>query len=313
MRCLILVVLLSCVPRVDLLCQEATADPAAFAQGYERVTRLVKREKWKEALNLLKGLLVFHQGQMYARAKHAEIEVIARRSAFRLAYAAPKPADLVTGKLQKYTAKTGQIKIKYTPYTSRDLERANELRWFPAKFTGPWTIEIKGSRYPSDSANSPIILVSMGQNDAWQITFGAPPRNVGNMQKWLPARIIRIRKNSTEDVVSKEISLGRPGKPYRLKLKVTKSAIIPFCNGKSFGQARKSKKRFGLVGFRSPTWQEVVISGRVEPSWIQSRMDAASQKNMAEFAKKYQRNKHLPDWLFENPEPAAQVSFRDRP
>ena len=57
MRCLILVAVVSVAP-MDLLCQEARADPAAFSHGYERVTRLVKREKWKAALNLLNRLLV---------------------------------------------------------------------------------------------------------------------------------------------------------------------------------------------------------------------------------------------------------------
>jgi hypothetical protein len=70
---------------------------------------------------------------------------------------------------------------------------------------------------------------------------------------------------------------------------------------------------YGYVGFRSLGWDEVVFEGPVEPSWIQGRIDARVQKELAAFEKSYQRGQHLPAWLLDAPaRPAATKERRAR-
>ncbi len=284
--------------------KEGPGQPA-FEKSMEKAMTLLKQNKGKQGLAHLKTMLEKHKGQNYARAKHVELEDLAKRLAFSAEFPPPDPKTLVSGKLKKYTTASGQITIAYTPKTVGDFTRQNDMYYHKAEFAGPFTVKIKGPRYPSKSEDSPTVLIGGGEHpktkevQLWQITFGSPPRDEGMSQVWLPATIRHFDGDKDRTIASKEITPAKARKPFTLVVKVTRSKISATLNGKSLGSAKKPKELFGLFAFDAKGWTEMTITGAIEPSWIQSLVDEVVQEQRSTFA--FDRSDYLPDWLFEAP------------
>ncbi len=290
-------------------------DVDAFEKGMTRVACLYERGRAEAALKALQALLEEHVGQPYARGRRAEIEDLAQRLSFRAGAVLPEPKTLVSGKLLKWDARSGKIKIEYTPKTRADLERSKDGVWyFPMDLRGPTTIEIEGSSYPMKTDDSPVIYLGGGHNEkksveqSFMIIFGTPPYGEGTNEVWMPARILRYDGEKRVPLCKKDISPAKRGKPYKLKLKISKTSLQASINNKSIGKAKKSRDIWGYLGFECMGWEQVTISGEVESSWIQSKIDVALAEQRETFDQSYDRSKVLPDWLFEaGTAPAAKA------
>lgn len=304
--CVCLLVLVITVHPAVVRAEDAPAgDPEAFEKGLERLFEFYEDDRCEKGLAELKTLLAAHANQPYARGRRAELEDLARRLAFRAQAKIPEPESLISGRLVKWNGRTGKIKVVYTPASAKDLERSKSgFIWFPMEVRGACTIEIEGKRYPATTEQSPRMILSCGYSDkaeceqSWQVMFGTPPYPDGGSDVWLPASITRYDGDEKVKVAEKEISPAKRGSPYKLRLSIRKTSLEARVNNKPIGKARKAADAWGLVGFECLGWQEVTLTGEIEPSWVQSKVDEALGEQREAFDKSYDRSTYLPDWLF---------------
>ncbi|MDJ0520638.1 MAG: DUF1570 domain-containing protein [Planctomycetota bacterium] len=296
------------------------ADPAAFQKGFAAVEDCLKRGQPAKGLKALSKLLEAHREQPYARAKRAEIESVARLLTFRRDVKQPDPKTLVSGKLKKWTPATGDLKIAYKRKSAADLQKSkrSKLLYFPFDTAGPFKLTVTGKGYPRRTDDSPWMIFGgdtcpkSGEEVSYSIMFGVPPYTEGGNEVWLPASITRHDGDNKSKVAEKEITPAKAGKSYKLLLNVQRSSLSATINGKPIGKAKKPKAVYGSLAFEAQGWSEVTFSGKIEPSWLQERIDKAVQKERAAFDKTYDAKKVLPAWLFEGPKtPAATETAPD--
>jgi hypothetical protein len=287
-------------------------DEASFLSALQRMKTALAAGRAVEGLTLLDATLAAHEGKDYVLAKRVELEDLARRLSFAETCPPPDPKTLVEGELRKWISKTGEIEIRYRDGRPTDLKSEGGGLLFPARFRGAYTVTVKGSSYPSQTSQAPIVQVgwekdARGKVRGWAVSFGVPPYDQGNQRVWLPARIVSFEGDDEKVLVEKATSPGRPGKPFRLDVVVQSSRVTASLDGTIIGSAPKNDSVFGFAWIKVPDWGEITISGLVEPSWIQSKVDAVVDKGRAAFDKRFDVRKRLPAWLYARPAPASST------
>ena len=283
--------------------QEEIAD---LDKHFKAVHKLMERGKWKKARAALD--LAFQQTHLRGEMQLRRQEILAdvERCAFHISSPDPKPANVVDGKLHSYSPKTGKIKLSYTP-GSRDFARDNGLKSHPASFAGPYTLEFKGKKYPRLTGSrdyvGPIAYASWGRDEGFSVIFGMAQVGVGSHTQWVPGRLSRYRDGDWNEVDAKEIAPVRPDKRYSLKIKVGRGDVKVSYNGKTYLSSKKSKKSFGSFAFRDFSFDELIVTGKIEPSWIQGKIDTLREDNRREFRAGFNVKQAVPAWVFENPAP----------
>lgn len=286
-----------------------------FLASLERAKALIVAGDAKSAKKATDDLLAKHTGRDYARARRADLEDLVTRIAFRTECPPPDPQTLVKGTLKKYVSKTGEVEIHYLAGKPTDLVASESGRslGFPADFAGPYTITVRGARYPRTAEASPSIGVVVGATDPksgreqmWKAYPGVPPYSEGNQQAWLPARVVWYDGEEEKVVVEKETAVAKPGEPWKFEVKVTREKVIASYNNKTFGTASKPSTIFGFAWIGpAEGWDEIVVEGIVQPSWIQRKVDLVVEKARAEFEQRFDVKSALPAWVYESgPAPA---------
>ncbi len=292
----------------------AQENEAGFTLGLKKVQTSVRSRKWNRALDQLKRLLAAHENRDYVLARRTEIVDLHRHCLFRSRNKEPKPDDVVSGDLLSHDLSTGRIKIRYGPLSMGDFKGAVGLQLHTAKFAGPYSVEIRGKKYPGwlginlpfRASSPPCIWVCMEGENGFIVSYGFEQKGDGRYSaSWIPARIASAKKGAV--VAEKGMTLARSGKPFRLKVKVGKTLISSYYNGKPLLKTRKPEKLFGGWGFANiKKFDEIVIQGKAEPSWLQGRIDAAVEKQRKVFNKSYRPEMELPPWLLRRPEPPVK-------
>ena len=267
--------------------------------------------RWSSAAQHLNGLLAEHRGMDYAIARRSEIEECIRACAFWRSYSPPNPRRLISGKLLRYNESTGDICVTYDPSNTDDFiesrraasdaggegsERGRTLI-HPAVFDGPYTIALKGSRYPSLSSNlQPTILVDLLDDSGYSVIFGFKAETRGNEQRWLPAQIVRWQGEEYRELAKSSSAPCDPDKPYEFKVEVSGDEIAAFFEGNPLLEVEKEKGRWGRVGLREMPFDEIVIEGKIQAAWIQGLLDAAMHSARAEFDRSFSEE-NIPEWL----------------
>ena len=289
----------------------ATADEPAFLGALEDAKAALKSGRAPAGLKILSEALEKDRGQDYVFAKLPEIEDLCHRLSFRAECPPPDPKTLVNGELKKFVSKTGELEIHYKAGGPTDLQSKGDNLFFPARFRGPFTVTVKGDAYPEKADDSPLIQVGWEENpktrraQAWGVVFGVPPYVVGNQRISLPSRIVYVDGAEKKTLVEKPISTARPGRPYRVDALMTGSRVAGSIDGLQFGSAPKPEGVWGYTLIRATGWSEIVISGQVEPSWIQSKIDAIVDQKRSQFDATFDAKKQLPTWLYEKRRPAT--------
>ncbi len=300
---------------VGLLMGSAIATPArgdatgeaCFDAGIAEVEALLAKEWWPQGQSALAKLLESHKDEAYVKVRRLEIEDLARRLAFGRAFPPPKPRDVLSGKVLSYFAPTGKIRVKYTPDTAADFDVVRgKLMVLPVRFKGPFTLTVKGKRYPIDPKDCPQVLVGMEPDpktlrpQAWRIAFGSSPQEDGRRREWMPVEIVHYDGKKEETIERAEKYYAKPGARYKLVVTMMKTKLTASVNGRSIGKARKPDDIYGQIAFVSKTWTEALVEGTVEPSWVQGQIDTIVQANLEAFRASYDPKEILPAWLLES-------------
>ncbi|MBL9086676.1 MAG: DUF1570 domain-containing protein [Planctomycetia bacterium] len=297
----------------------AAGNEKAFRAALDASKAHLAAGRGKEGLAHLKTTLEKHREQDYARAARPDLEDLARRLAFCADCPPPDPQSVVKGTLKKFVSKTGDIEIRYEagkPNDFKTLEKGSLL--FPARFRGPFTVAVKGASYPRKTDDAPMVTVGLednpksGEMRMWRVYFGIAPYDEGNQSVWLPARIVEHDGDERKVLFEKEISPANAGKPYRFEVAVTSARVSATLNGSPLGSAAKAASTFGFFTLGLKGWSEIVVSGQIEPSWIQGQLDAVVDARRAAFERTFDVRSVLPAWVFDAPaEPATAASADD--
>ncbi len=214
-----------------------------------------------------------------------------------------------------YEVSSGKIHLRYRPGTLGDFtlegkkKAADAIHLHSAVFDGPYSIEIKGSRYPglgeivgsggkANFAGSPTILAGVVEGESFAVVFGFPQESRGSEVRWLPSTISHASGGDSKDVDVEKTPQTRPGKPYTLRVSVSGSEVAAFYENRKILSARQPQPTYGQVGFCNvPEFAEIVLRGKVQPAWLQGLQDAATQAALAEFEKRYDPSADAPAWL----------------
>ncbi len=297
-----------------------TEGRAAFEAGLEEAHDHLGRERCRKGLALVQELLAGHESAPYVLARRVEIEDLVRRLAFGVAHPPPKPQDVVHGKLIRYLPTSGKLRIRYTPKDEEDLVLLpGGLLAFPARMMGPFTVTLEGDRLPASLEDCPQLAVGneedpkTGRKQVWILVAGSPKREEGSRIVWLPARLVHKDGDEATDLGTLDPPPVRIGKRYTLKVEVRSRKVSASVNGRKLGTGTKAPEVYGLVAFDARNWTRLTIDGRVEPSWIQGRIDEVVQKNLAAFRATYAHSEYLPAWLLTAPVSSAVPGATDAP
>ena len=289
-----------------------------FDAGFKKVRTLMARGKWSSAEKELNNLLHEHCDENYVRVKRNEIEDCLKTCAFRKSYKPPSAKSLVSGELLSYKASTGTIKIKYDRGKMDDFESssggsADGSYIHPALFSGPYTVEIKGSAYPdADQAGGAAVRVCIGEGCIFSVNFGFKSISSGSHVRWMPARMSQWDGTDWIDVDSKESSPADVLEPYHLKVKVAGNRVSAYFKNKLLLKASKPKGQWGLFGFNGFQFDHVFIQGKIQPSWIQGLEDAVAQEARASFESGWVTAERLPEWLLRAKKETAEEKAAGR-
>lgn len=297
----------------------ATPDEKAFLAALEQAKGHLAGGRAAEGLKVVATALEKHAQKDYARAKRADLEDLVRRLSFRAECPPPDPQLVVKGKLKKFASKSGEIDIRYDATAPTDFEKSDGSLVFPARFRGPYTISVKGPSYPTTVEASPSIRVGIqtdpktGERRSYRVDFGIPPHDEGSKSVWLPSRIVQYVGDEKKYLFEKETSPAIPRKPYRCEVSVGATRLTATLNGAMLGGAAKPDGVFGYCAIDVlDGWSEIGVSGMIEPSWIQSQVDAIVERKRAEFDARFDAKALLPGWLFEAaPAPAGGADAGD--
>jgi|GEM_PF-4254858 len=308
-----ILVVVSATSALELRAEGPAAAESAFGSALGLAKGHLAAGRGAEGLRVVKAALEKHVNQDYVRAKRADLEDLVRRLAFCAECPAPDPQSVVKGTLKKFVSKSGEIEIRYTEGKPTDFEVLEDgVLAFPAPFRGAFTVSAQGDSYPTTTASSPRIVVGAVEHpkskkkQSWAVYFGIPPYTDGNMQRWLPAQIVFTDGDEKKVVFDKETSPATPKKPYRVEVEVTASRVTAKLNGMVLGTAQKSDGVFGYAIIDLPKWKEIVITGLVEPSFIQAKLDAIVDRKRATFEGSFDARTILPPWVYEACAPTSE-------
>lgn len=331
-------------------------DASAFRAELRAITEEPEVD-WSQAKDRLAALLTNHEEADYVRYARTEIVDVHRRLTFEASYTPPKPAALISGELLSYNAKTGRIKLVYTPKSMADFAdpnkpkpsepvnrgkpRIGDLPFFempkmptfepeyrprihPAQFKS-CKIEVKGKSYADTEILSGInnagmfrtvvgVSLATPQYGAGAYVPTVVTRHRGEAstelfrETWLPKK----SKNKNKNKKKKSLWPMQRGRPYTVVVEVAPQSLRLRINGKSVTKETWSDPVVGSIGITDGRFDELAITGKVEPAWIHGLLDNHRQVARTKFAKSYRPKAQLPAWLFTAPKAAVGGAVAER-
>ena len=271
-----------------LLLAHATAQSEdAWDQGYDGVRALMLQSRWQAARAALETLLKSNEGKPYAIADRQSIVADHQQCVFWADVQVPKPETLLSGKLEKHDAATGQVKIVYTADTLEDWrEIRDNLLLHPLTWRGAYTVTISGKAYPESTLG---FFWDLGGQGYYRAEFGADDAK---------PRLFRQSGEKETPIEKKDTPIWRAGQPYRAKLKVDKAGIEVLCDDKSVWKHKRDAADGIYMGLVNGNYEDIVLEGQMEPSWFQNLVDEELNKQREAFNDAYDKEKMLPAWLF---------------
>ena len=281
-------------------------DEQGFDQGLREVYEQIAESSYGAAERDLLALLEEHRERDYVWLQRARVVEALRLCAFLPDYEPPRPEQLVSGELHKYSPSTGQLRISYQDGDVRDflVLRSDgtlvprdgaklgdgDFLLHPAEFDRGYTLEIRG-RQPKRTAGPPSILFVFSAWEQYVLSFGLLSGMREEPASWTPWRIPKV-------VLERERSPVRLGAPFEIEVRVRANEVQALWNGESIFRVKKDRKAFGRFGLAGlPEWEELEITGVARRSWMRGLQDEAFQRDREAFDESFDDEAALPEWL----------------
>lgn len=269
-------------------------DPAAFEKGLASVERSMDQGRWEKASKALISLLEKNVKAEYVYMEQSRILQDMERITLFMTYEAPTADDVLAGDVKKYDADKGRIEATFFGTDLSDLIENNGAYTLPVNFTGSYTIEMSGARYPV--ADPLSIVIGWTTANEWRITFGG--QEYKPYVAWYP---LDADAELLETSEKQPVSMGQP---YTFLIDVKGTKVNVKVNKKKLFALKRPKDDYGKAAFYGLRDYEreslkIVVKGEIEPSWIAGKIDEVMQERMGEFEASYDPASVLPEWLFD--------------
>ncbi|MFI5403689.1 MAG: hypothetical protein ACHQ1G_12200 [Planctomycetota bacterium] len=277
----------------------------AFEDGLKVVQGLLERGQCAEGKKRLAKLLEEHPKAPYVLGRRVQLEELARQLAFGIAIPPVDPKELISGELVQWNARDGTIKLRYKGGADmQDWQKGGAVLVHPAPFRGPHSITIKGQRYPTDTTALVIVCWSDEKNLAVVPGLAATTTHMS-----IPARIELQRGEDLDTIGGGGDSPVDGGRAFTISVVVNATQVSCNYAGRAIARANKASDHWGSVAIGNLGECEIVLSGKIEPSWIQGLVDKERQQRLGVFSRRWEPKDDLPAWLFE----AGPSSVLDEP
>jgi tetratricopeptide (TPR) repeat protein len=269
--------------------------------------------KFEVARDQVTEMLRAHANADYAFARKTEIVELVRQCCFAIQCPDPDPKSVISGDLLAWDAETGAIKVRYRTDRLDDWQEGR-MRAHPIRWNGPYSIEVKGSRYPGTDGDGLQVLVNVCDEGAIAALPGAfeewPGIN-GPERHWVSSRLTAIDRSGEKSILARnDRPPCRAGQPYAVRVRVDETGVEVTWNGQSVLSGPRGKC-WGHAAFKGGAAEEVILEGKAEGSWIQGLVDQAREKNRADFARTFSLSSALPEWLGSGRPAASRPSSGD--
>jgi tetratricopeptide (TPR) repeat protein len=270
---------------------------SGFDADLKKLHRYIDQRRWKEADQSLQAILQDYEKQDVVYANRAILLEDAQRIEFWKNAQLPDPDALISGTLSTYKAgKTAKIKVEYASGKLQDFQYSRDGSMFhPIRFTGPFTITLKGRQYPW--GDPPNLIFGDSESLIYQVSFGTPAG-----KSYYPARIFKRQGEASETIDERDSIPLETGDPFLIEVKVSSKSISVKMQKKKILQAKRSKSdpygEIWLSGFANADFEKITLEGEAATSWIDNLVDEAMQSQRRKFDQSYRPEKHLPAWLF---------------
>ncbi|MCR9247413.1 MAG: tetratricopeptide repeat protein [bacterium] len=213
-----------------------------------------------------------------------------------------RPGTLPTFELPELKAPTG-----YRP------------RIHPALFRS-CKIEVTGARYTSTE-----LLTGIQGDELHRTVAGEPLQDLGFAgSRYVPTVVVHqdggqrtelFRNNWLPKNAKKKGRSRWPmkrGAKYKIVLSVTPKSLNLRINRKSVCKERWREPVVGKIGITDKSFDQLTLTGQVEPAWIHGLLDGHRQTARNEFASRYEPEQQLPAWVFTTPKVTADTSADSR-
>jgi hypothetical protein len=260
----------------------------AWDQGYDAVRAMMRQDKWSDAKRALEELLTKNEGKSYAKADRQAIVEDHQQCSFHVAAKPPKPAELISGKLEQYDAASGRVRLRYVADAMSDWSEGRSGNLIhPMVFAGPFTVTLSGKAYPADSSLG--FVYDLGSEGYFRIDLGGGETKTG----------LRRIEGEKETVLEKrDAPLLRAGAAYTAQLKADRANVELLIDKKSVWKHKRNAGDGGFFGLTPGNTEDVLLEGAMEPSWFQNIVDDELSRQREAFKNDYDREKALPGWLF---------------
>jgi hypothetical protein len=314
------------------------ADPteAELEVGLERVQQLLVSEAWSEAHDELMELVEAHAETDYVLFHVHRIKDALKRCAFWTEYERPESEELMAGDILALDKRSGKLKVRYRREKQSKEDEDDEeedddsisevLRdliellgigdgvgqsdftfWggvpmHPVFFSGPYTVEIKGTMPAEDDIFGalfavPEMVINCGDEGSYRINFGYPQHagswyRSASMYHWFNGKWAQLDEDD-----------GTPlklAKSYTVKVIVSNSTITASANGRTFLKGKKKGKSYGQFGFKGcPNVTELTINGQANTAWLEGLADKWYADTWDEFDQDYDATSEFSEALAE--------------
>lgn len=282
----------------------------AFDEGLAAVHALMKKAKWGDARKALTDLVAAHSRQVYVQARAEAIAEDLGTCAF---HAVAKPVtinDVMHGKIASYDARSGKIKVVYADDFS-DWQEQEDFLVSPIVFAGPYTITASRAEYPKGQQSFRLCFdIDPTGDGLFLADFGFVQQDYGTTHVSLPASLTAVRGAEGADaqqVLAREPSPAKPGRPCTMVVRVAEERVEMLIENKSVVKVKRDKTEFGQVGIWKGSCDQIVLEGRMEPAFVQGRIDEGLNVQRAAFDQTFDAKRELPAWLFERPHVARTM------
>lgn len=277
---------------VDLSSQ----DPVAFEMGLNAVERSMAKGQWSQAGKSLHSLLANNERASYVYAEKLRIMNNMEMIDLYEKESVPTVNDVLLGDVKRYDAVKGKIDVIYSGPEFGDFRSISNGGYiFPPRFTGPYFVEIQGSKYPY--ADDLQISIDWKTPNQWRVGFGS---------KKMKPYVSEVIGSGVQDqfITYQTTRPLDPSKPFKVSVDVSNSRVTAKANKKPlFAEKRKNAEYGVLVIFGADQAErgdwEVHMKGPIDPTWIAEKIESAMAVQMESFSESYIAADHLPSWLFE--------------
>ena len=293
--------------------QDGSSASEAIESELAKISELMEKSKWSRAKRELRDLLNEYADSRAMLVRWPRVSEALQLCTFWDHYELPDAEDVIP-EIVSWRESSGKLKLRYDRGDEGlaaaaegggfgdfiRIEEGLELFVHPMRFTGPYAIKLEGREL--SRSDFPTVWVDwlwgslrgLGYGTTYVATFGDTFR-------------VSAVEDSRLRVLEYERHEMQYGRPYEFEVRVKDGAVSLLYNRKTVLRVPREEGPFGQFGLtKLDVFEQVEISGEVDPAWIAGAIDSQLVADWNQFVDGYDVVGDAPPTLRERIEGSAR-------